>query len=61
VVRAQTAIDSHVRNPMISGVFFVLSGEAVGTGSLPVLGSVLHRSQHDLHAAVRGAWIGEAV
>ena len=28
----------HVRNPMISGVFFVLAGEAVGSGSLPVLG-----------------------
>ena len=28
----------HVRNPMISGVFFVLLGEAVGTGSLPLYG-----------------------
>jgi protein-S-isoprenylcysteine O-methyltransferase Ste14 len=28
----------HVRNPMISGVSFVLLGEAVGCGSLPVLG-----------------------
>lgn len=31
-------IYGHVRNPMISGVIFVLSGEAVGFGSLPVLG-----------------------
>jgi protein-S-isoprenylcysteine O-methyltransferase Ste14 len=28
----------HVRNPMISGVFFVLLGESVGSGSLPLLG-----------------------
>jgi protein-S-isoprenylcysteine O-methyltransferase Ste14 len=29
---------SHVRNPMIAGVFFVLLGEAVLTASLPLLG-----------------------
>lgn len=28
----------HVRNPMISGVFFVLLGEAVGFASLPLVG-----------------------
>ncbi len=28
----------HVRNPMISGVFFVLLGEAVSTASLPLFG-----------------------
>lgn len=28
----------HVRNPMISGVAFVLLGEALAAGSLPVLG-----------------------
>src|SRR5262249_5094007 len=28
----------HVRNPMISGVFFVLLGEAVLAASLPLLG-----------------------
>lgn len=28
----------HVRNPMISGVFFILLGEAVLTASLPILG-----------------------
>lgn len=28
----------HVRNPMISGVLFVLLGEAVGSASLPLLG-----------------------
>ena len=26
----------HVRNPMISGVFFVLTGEAIATGSFPI-------------------------
>jgi len=31
----------HVRNPTISCVFFVLLGEAVGTGSLPLLGGAL--------------------
>jgi protein-S-isoprenylcysteine O-methyltransferase Ste14 len=28
----------HVRNPMISGVFFVLLGEAMLAASLPILG-----------------------
>ena len=28
----------HVRNPMISGVFCILLGEAVAFGSLPLLG-----------------------
>ena len=48
----------HVRNPMISGVLFVLLGEAVLTASLPLFCwfLVARNRQRRLHPALGGAW-----